>query len=92
MSEDQKNQLFSHIPFFLFIIFGIVFAFIPKNYFKFWAILDCSFIIMQGIVFIFKKKVRTRFSYMTRIEKIVYGILCIIGGIIAIIYLCSILH
>lgn len=83
MSIEQKNQLISHLPIIMIPVFLFISLILPKNLMIYGFYLTFNFFIIQGIIYIFKKRIYFRFGYIGKITKIISGMIFICLGISA---------
>lgn len=88
MKQHNKDLILSHLPLCLVIINAVVLVILDsfkKELSKFVAVCIPLLVIVQGLVYIFKRNVYLKGDYLNKYEKIIYGLMWMIIGVLRIL-------
>lgn len=88
MKQHNKDLILSHLPLCLVIINAVVLVILDsfkKELSKFVAVCIPLLVIVQGLVYIFKRNVYLKGDYLNKYEKIIYGLVYIVVAIYSVL-------
>lgn len=88
MKQHNKDLILSHLPLCLVIINAVVLVILDsfkKELSKFVAVCIHLLVIVQGLVYIFKRNVYLKGDYLNKYEKIIYGLVYIVVAIYSVL-------
>ena len=88
MKKHNKDLILSHLPLCLVIINAVVLVILDsfkKELSKFVAVCIPLLVIVQGLVYIFKRNVYLKGDYLNKYEKIIYGLVYIVVAIYSVL-------
>ena len=88
MKQHNKDLILSHLPLCLVLINAVVLVILDsfkKELSKFVAVCIPLLVIVQGLVYIFKRNVYLKGDYLNKYEKIIYGLVYIVVAIYSVL-------